>query len=95
MERNCYCARPAIRKTSWTDLNPGRRYIICDKFWEPGECNFFEFTNPPMCERSRQIIPGLLRRVNRLEHELGEKKSQEWWMWVVVAACLFVMYCMI
>ncbi|KAG8380438.1 hypothetical protein BUALT_Bualt06G0015300 [Buddleja alternifolia] len=55
-------------------VNPGRRCIIRKKIQESGGCNFFEFIDPPMCERSRHIISGLLRRVTWLENE-SEKRS--------------------
>ncbi|KAK6143401.1 hypothetical protein DH2020_023749 [Rehmannia glutinosa] len=32
MERFCHCGRDTIKKTSWTDLNPGRRYVTCERF---------------------------------------------------------------
>ncbi|PIN06779.1 hypothetical protein CDL12_20663 [Handroanthus impetiginosus] len=71
-------------KTSWTYLNPGRRYSICSNFREARGCSFFSWMDPPVCERSRQIIPGLLRRVNKLENEVtkfekevGRRRSTE------------------
>ena len=33
------------------------------------KCGFFEWLDPPMCSRSKQIIPGLLKKINRLEND--------------------------
>lgn len=30
-------------------------------------CGYFNSVDPPMCERSREIIPGLLRRIREIE----------------------------
>ncbi|KAL7120200.1 hypothetical protein ACP275_02G108700 [Erythranthe tilingii] len=63
-------------KTSWTELNPGRRYETCQKYRKIGGCNYFIWVDPPMCERSCQIIPGLLRRINNNEKELKKIEKQ-------------------
>ncbi|KAK6122565.1 hypothetical protein DH2020_043692 [Rehmannia glutinosa] len=71
MDEVCQCGRRVVKKTSWTDLNPGRR--------------------------AQQIIPGLLKKMNRLdddlkrvakledelkklEDELKQNKSREKWL---------------
>ncbi|KAL8552793.1 hypothetical protein ACS0TY_001466 [Phlomoides rotata] len=38
--------------TSWKDDNSG------------GYCKFFKWIDAPVCERAKQIIPGLLRMLN-------------------------------
>ncbi|KAL3844633.1 hypothetical protein ACJIZ3_002036 [Penstemon smallii] len=73
--RPCVCGASVKVYTSWTKDNPGRRFLRCHV--TKGErCRYFEWVDPPMCDRSRIIIPGLLSRVNhaqaentRLEHE--------------------------
>ncbi|XP_012827969.1 PREDICTED: uncharacterized protein LOC105949220 [Erythranthe guttata] len=70
VNNTCYCARMAIMKTSWTDLNPGRRFAICPKYKQIGGCKYYVWIDPPMCDRSRNIIPGLLRNINKYEDEL-------------------------
>ncbi|KAG8379338.1 hypothetical protein BUALT_Bualt07G0078000 [Buddleja alternifolia] len=61
---------PSIRmmKTSWTNDNPGRRFLICERI----ECGKFMWWDPPTCSRSKAIIPGLLRRLNRHEDEMAK-----------------------
>ncbi|CAL2266204.1 unnamed protein product [Prunus armeniaca] len=34
MSRYCACGTKIIRRTLWTDLNPGRGFDACDKNWE-------------------------------------------------------------
>ncbi|KAM7507563.1 hypothetical protein LguiA_018016 [Lonicera macranthoides] len=48
------------------DNNPGRRFRAC----EQGVCGYFSWVDPPMCKRSKEIIPGLLRKKNQLEDEV-------------------------
>ncbi|GER41215.1 tRNA uridine 5-carboxymethylaminomethyl modification enzyme MnmG [Striga asiatica] len=59
----CLCGKVARLQTSWTDANSGRRCVDCAenarRFW-----NLFD---PPMCARLKDIILGLLRKINRLE----------------------------
>ncbi|KAH7864598.1 hypothetical protein Vadar_031539 [Vaccinium darrowii] len=51
-------------------MNPGRRFSSCPN----NNCKDFVWVDPPMCQRAVQIIPGLLRRSNRLEVELHNSK---------------------
>ncbi|CAI9283648.1 unnamed protein product [Lactuca saligna] len=55
----------ALVKTSWTPLNPGRRFY--DFPTKDFVCGFIRWVDPPMCARSKTIIPGLLRNINTLE----------------------------
>ncbi|KAK9049659.1 hypothetical protein SSX86_031373 [Deinandra increscens subsp. villosa] len=67
----CYCGRFAIVRTSKTDTNPGRRFYCCAE--QGSNCGFFMWFDPPMCARSTELIPGLLKskmRADLLEHEL-------------------------
>ena len=40
-------------------------------------CGFFTWHDPPMCTRSREIIPGLLRRINTAEAQVNRGKKKE------------------
>ncbi|KAG8362706.1 hypothetical protein BUALT_BualtUnG0048900 [Buddleja alternifolia] len=66
--RLCDCGHLGTVKTSWTNDNPGRRFLICERI----ECGKFKWWDPPMCSRSKPIIPGLLRRLNRHEDEMAK-----------------------
>ncbi|KAF5942177.1 hypothetical protein HYC85_019819 [Camellia sinensis] len=54
------CRRRRVIQTSWTDANPGRRFLNCPT----NGCNQFTWVDPPMCSRAMQIILGLLKKVN-------------------------------
>ncbi|GKC99440.1 zinc finger, GRF-type containing protein [Tanacetum coccineum] len=62
----CACGLEAVIRTSWTNRNPGRRFYGCPTL-SPTCVNFLRWYDPPMCQRSVQIIPGLLRSRNELE----------------------------
>uniref|UniRef100_A0A5B7ACY3 GRF-type domain-containing protein n=1 Tax=Davidia involucrata TaxID=16924 RepID=A0A5B7ACY3_DAVIN len=74
--RYCHCGKRAIIRTSWTDLNPGRRFHGCEKSGDHSGCGFFNWYDPPICNRARQVIPGLLRSMTRLEIEVSRLQNQ-------------------
>ncbi|KAH7847377.1 hypothetical protein Vadar_025398 [Vaccinium darrowii] len=83
------CGKVRVVQTSWTDTNPGRRFVSCSHECRAG----FKWVDPPMCHRSTQIIPGLLRRINRMRREVEEWKAAEMKMrmlligtWVMIVA---------
>ncbi|KAL3627283.1 hypothetical protein CASFOL_028646 [Castilleja foliolosa] len=53
--------------TSWTDDNPRRRFQACPNYKMPSCCGFFRWFDEEMCSRSKEVIPGLLRKTNKLE----------------------------
>ncbi|GJW97726.1 zinc finger, GRF-type containing protein [Tanacetum coccineum] len=65
----CACGLKAVIRTSWT-RDPGRRFYGCPTL-SPTCVNFLRWFDPPMCQRSVQIIPGLLRSRNELEQILA------------------------
>ncbi|KAK1577581.1 hypothetical protein Q3G72_022964 [Acer saccharum] len=69
----CVCGRRAHIYTSCIDSNPGRRFWGCANYRGDLNCGFFRWFDPPICARSKQIIPGLLRRLRELEMRLGER----------------------
>ncbi|GJY37017.1 zinc finger, GRF-type containing protein [Tanacetum coccineum] len=66
----CECGLEAVIRTSQTNRNPGRRFYGCPTL-SPTCVNFLRWYDPPMCQRSVQIIPGLLRSRNELEEILA------------------------
>ncbi|GER28415.1 GRF zinc finger containing protein [Striga asiatica] len=71
----CWCGKRAKIVTSWTVDNPGRRYQTC-AIGKPLGCTYWSWLDPPMCERSQRIIPGLLKRINALEAKHDNLKEQ-------------------
>nr|GMC80076.1 uncharacterized protein LOC109191851 [Ipomoea batatas] len=74
----CQCSQPLQLRTSWTNDNPGRRFWVCtkDRGMSVGGCGFVSWYDPPMCSRSKSIIPGLLRRLNRNDEEIERLQSK-------------------
>nr|GMC90672.1 uncharacterized protein LOC109193515 [Ipomoea batatas] len=72
----CQCGQRLKVRTSWTDQNPGRRYWDCAYGRSVGGCGFVTWFDPPMCSRSKMIIPGLLRRINRNDQEIEVLKAK-------------------
>ncbi|PWA63023.1 zinc finger, GRF-type [Artemisia annua] len=70
----CRCGRVCIIKTSWTDAHSGFRFYSCPI--EGSRCGWIDWFDPPMCERTVQIIPGLLKARNRHETAIEELTSQ-------------------
>nr|GEZ95533.1 zinc finger, GRF-type [Tanacetum cinerariifolium] len=69
----------AVIRTSWTNQNLGRRFYGCPTL-SPTCVNFLRWYDPPMYQRSVQIISGLLRSRNELEEILAmveEKQRKE------------------
>ncbi|GJX65419.1 zinc finger, GRF-type containing protein [Tanacetum coccineum] len=62
--RMCQCGLPTVCPTSWTQINPGRRFHCCPKVGD--NCGFNGWFDLPMCPRAVVIIPGLLRNLNEL-----------------------------
>ncbi|KAH0970547.1 hypothetical protein GBA52_022703 [Prunus armeniaca] len=83
----CECGKQAILRTSWTDFNPGRRFYVCGTqgfFFFPNSsmmqtsrrCDLWEWADPKMCDRSKQIIPVLLRQIKTMEEELQLQRAK-------------------
>ena len=46
MERVCFCRNRVYVCTSWTNLNPGKRFHPCHI------CGYFNWVDPTMCEQT-------------------------------------------
>ncbi|CAL2257830.1 unnamed protein product [Prunus armeniaca] len=78
----CYCGNVVKTHTSWTVSHPGRRFQVCAR---KNGCTFWEWADLEMCDGSKHIIPGLLRKINWLEEEknCGKGKMKNPWFWVL------------
>ncbi|KAL3622638.1 hypothetical protein CASFOL_034049 [Castilleja foliolosa] len=72
----CHCGIQLEVMTSWTDDNPGRRFQGCPNYKKPSCCGFFRWVDEEVCSRSKQIIPGLIRKKNKLELELATEQEK-------------------
>ncbi|PWA71578.1 zinc finger, GRF-type [Artemisia annua] len=89
---NCFCGLQCAIRTSWTDVNPGRRFFSCPR--DVPNCGFFEWCDPPMCPRSVVIIPGLLRARNAHQQAMNGMVAQnrKLKMMLVCTWIVFAMY---
>ncbi|RAL43648.1 hypothetical protein DM860_017504 [Cuscuta australis] len=55
--------------TSWTDKNPGRRMWKCDGNGTR-KCCSWEWLDPPICDRAKKLIPGLLKKSSAKDEEI-------------------------
>ena len=78
----CFCNKVSVVKTSWTDRNPGRRFL---SYGKRNGCSFFIWIDPPMCDRARVIILGLLRRLTEMEEEImrAKRRVKILWAWTI------------
>ncbi|XP_019198154.1 PREDICTED: uncharacterized protein LOC109191957 [Ipomoea nil] len=69
---HCRCGHQLKIRTSWTNENPGRRFWQCSGGGSHRQvgCGFVDWYDPPMCYRSKRIILGLLKRINKLEEDI-------------------------
>lgn len=82
--RFCYCGMLGKINTSWTDSNPGRRFIGCERYGGKNACGYFVWVDPPMCERSKAVIPGLIRSLARHEVVMKKEKKKVMALWVAL-----------
>ncbi|GJR33302.1 hypothetical protein Tco_0822931 [Tanacetum coccineum] len=76
MAVRCACGLEGVIRTSWTNRNPRRRFYGCPTL-SPTCVNFLGWYDPPMCQRSVQIISGLLRSRNELEEILAMVEAKQ------------------
>ncbi|KAL6288363.1 hypothetical protein ACE6H2_005873 [Prunus campanulata] len=55
--QRCHCGKLAKIQTSWTNSNPGRRFLVFPNS---------KWLDPKNFQRSKMAIPGLLRKIYRL-----------------------------
>ncbi|KAG8363691.1 hypothetical protein BUALT_Bualt19G0048700 [Buddleja alternifolia] len=72
----CDCRIASKLQCAWTNANKARRLYGCELYGQVGECRYFVWFDPPMCVRSRHVIPGLLRSLRRVETELHRVKTE-------------------
>ncbi|KAK6137420.1 hypothetical protein DH2020_028843 [Rehmannia glutinosa] len=73
----CHCASKVVLKTSWTNNNPGRRFWACPNYEKGSNCGFFEWLDDEVCSRAKQIIPGLLAKLNKRDDEMTQMQIKE------------------
>ncbi|KAL3734295.1 hypothetical protein ACJRO7_023616 [Eucalyptus globulus] len=64
-EYYCYCGLPSPRRTSWTRLNPGRRFHGCGRYREGSKCQYFKWIDRKFSDRATEVILELLEGRNQ------------------------------
>ncbi|KAK5846707.1 hypothetical protein PVK06_003004 [Gossypium arboreum] len=71
----CHCNKLAPRDTSWSDLNPGRRFYGCSDFRDSG-CDFFKWYDGKMCDHATELLRQLRdSERNLLKDNLAFRKN--------------------
>ncbi|GMP49747.1 hypothetical protein CsSME_00016626 [Camellia sinensis var. sinensis] len=76
-QRLCYCGERSPVKTSMTSANMGRRFYDCARYEVDATCGYFEWVDPPMCQRWEEVLPKMVVKMNRLEKELARSHRRE------------------
>ncbi|KAF5781350.1 hypothetical protein HanRHA438_Chr11g0495531 [Helianthus annuus] len=68
----CSCGAATCIRTSWTEANPGRRFLCCTD-----GCGLLRWIEPPIsCPGCERILPSLLR-LNKENLNLMRLKAKE------------------
>nr|CAD1827262.1 unnamed protein product [Ananas comosus var. bracteatus] len=92
----CFCGESAQIKTSRTDSIPGRRFLGCKNYGVVGACGFFQWFDPPVGDRAKVIIIGLLKKSSRMEDELKQVKKRRicrWFFLVLSWILIWALFC--
>nr|XP_009773289.1 PREDICTED: uncharacterized protein LOC104223528 [Nicotiana sylvestris]XP_016458180.1 PREDICTED: uncharacterized protein LOC107781879 [Nicotiana tabacum]XP_016497613.1 PREDICTED: uncharacterized protein LOC107816407 [Nicotiana tabacum]XP_016505081.1 PREDICTED: uncharacterized protein LOC107823013 [Nicotiana tabacum] len=82
--RICKCGVSPKLNTSWTQLNPGRRFFACKIGKKKGGCDYFCWYDDEMPTQAKNIIWGLLKRVKAFEEEKVRAKRRRILLTIVV-----------
>ncbi|CAI9290670.1 unnamed protein product [Lactuca saligna] len=71
----CACGnRDLAIVTSWSDRNLGRQFWSCLR--NERRCGWSGWFDEPMCHRSVEVIPRLIRSMNKLQESLQQATLQ-------------------
>ncbi|KAL1805003.1 hypothetical protein ACET3Z_028071 [Daucus carota] len=69
--QKCFCGGRVRMKTSWTEKNPGRRFISCPRRKVDGQgCKFFEWIDPELNVGVRELIADLKHNKSIMDERL-------------------------
>nr|XP_027093790.1 uncharacterized protein LOC113714196 [Coffea arabica] len=73
----CNCGLRTKMSTCWCGENPGRRFLGCSLWPRPERYSYFEWVDEPICPRGRVLIPGLLKKINKMEEQVERTRKRE------------------
>ncbi|CAO2149356.1 unnamed protein product [Urochloa humidicola] len=71
----CRCCRKVPCWISWSDENPGRRYLRCPNGLTPRDCGFFRWVDREATEFERQLLCDLRDAIWQLRREKAEARQ--------------------
>ncbi|XP_047252262.1 uncharacterized protein LOC124887123 [Capsicum annuum] len=74
-KRVCLCGVKAEIKTSWTQLNTGRRFFCCKTSKMRGGCNYFDWCDDKMPPQEKRVMWGLLKKVKSFDEEKNRSRK--------------------
>ncbi|CAL2229688.1 unnamed protein product [Prunus armeniaca] len=85
LAQRCHCGKLAGMQTSWTTSNPRRRFLVYPKSkWFDAE----------MCESSKSLLPGLLKKIDRVEEENTKIRAKSSILWAAMLLSWLVVFAM-
>ncbi|KAL4592156.1 hypothetical protein LXL04_005142 [Taraxacum kok-saghyz] len=60
----CRVRRLAVRRTAWSERNPGHRFYNCSMSLTAGDCKFFDWCDPPLNTHYKELILRLRNEAN-------------------------------
>ena len=82
----CHCGIHVDLKTSWSNQNPGRRFLGCKSYEFSSACRFFNWYDPPLIDHSRVVLFGLLKKLRYVE----KQRKNERVLWIVLSTLALI-----
>lgn len=105
MSKQCFYRKWAVEKKSWSDYNPGRRFLT----FVDGVYEFFSWAEPESDTQSKTVINNIKRRIkwkddehimelmrarNEYNEEVKKLKNEIWkWKFFSLLLLVFVVKC--
>ena len=78
-------------KTSWSNENPERRFLDYRKYGLSSAFRFFNWYDPPMNDRAKSMLRGLLKKKNHWGWKKERMTIMDCWFKVLFDICLVKM----
>ncbi|XP_058198398.1 uncharacterized protein LOC131313922 [Rhododendron vialii] len=75
-EQICFCGQRSPLRTSFTEENPGRRFVGCINYKTNCKCKFFDWIDPPTCTRGMDFGNHVIKMLRKVEAENAALKDK-------------------